>query len=121
MTFRATGGVLLTSEASGMDPVSLLFRLRLVFLKWTIVPRVDLPLRRVSVENCQHYEAGADQSKRDHFCRRRFVGSANRGIVIQTLFDLGPTSRAELARRAGVNRTTISGIVPASDRRQCPR
>jgi predicted NBD/HSP70 family sugar kinase len=39
------------------------------------------------------------------------VGSANRGIVIQTLFDLGPTSRAELARRAGVNRTTISGIV----------
>jgi hypothetical protein len=39
------------------------------------------------------------------------VGSANRGIVIQTLFDLGPTSRAELARRGGVNRTTISGIV----------
>jgi hypothetical protein len=39
------------------------------------------------------------------------VGSANRGIVIQTLFDLGPTGRAELARRAGVNRTTISGIV----------
>lgn len=39
------------------------------------------------------------------------VGSANRGFVIQALFDLGPTSRAELARRAGVNRTTISGIV----------
>ena len=39
------------------------------------------------------------------------VGSANRGLVIQALFDLGPTSRAELARRAGVNRTTISGIV----------
>ena len=33
------------------------------------------------------------------------------GLVIQALFDLGPTSRAELARRAGVNRTTISGIV----------
>ena len=39
------------------------------------------------------------------------VGSANRGFVIQALFDLGPTSRAELARVAGVNRTTISGIV----------
>lgn len=39
------------------------------------------------------------------------VGTANRGLVMQALFDLGPTSRAELARRAGVNRTTISGIV----------
>jgi hypothetical protein len=39
------------------------------------------------------------------------ASSANRGLVIQALFDLGPTSRAELARRAGVNRTTISGIV----------
>ena len=39
------------------------------------------------------------------------VGSANRSFIIQALFDLGPTSRAELARRAGVNRTTISGIV----------
>lgn len=39
------------------------------------------------------------------------VGTANRGRVIQTLYDLGPTSRAELARVAGVNRTTISGIV----------
>src|SRR4029077_3096630 len=39
------------------------------------------------------------------------VGTANRGLVIQALFDLGPTSRAELARYARVNRTTISGIV----------
>jgi predicted NBD/HSP70 family sugar kinase len=39
------------------------------------------------------------------------VGATNRGLVIQALFDLGPTSRAELARLAGVNRTTISGIV----------
>ena len=39
------------------------------------------------------------------------MGTANRGLVIQALFDLGPTSRAELARRPGVNRTTISGIV----------
>jgi len=39
------------------------------------------------------------------------VGTANRGRVIQALYDMGPTSRAELARAAGVNRTTISGIV----------
>lgn len=39
------------------------------------------------------------------------MGSANRGVVIQALYDLGPTSRAELARLAGVNKTTISGIV----------
>lgn len=39
------------------------------------------------------------------------IGPANRGRVLQALFDLGPTSRAELARYAGVNRTTISGIV----------
>ena len=39
------------------------------------------------------------------------VGSTNRGRVLQALFDLGPTSRAELARLAGVNRATISGIV----------
>lgn len=39
------------------------------------------------------------------------IGPANRGRVLQALFDLGPTSRAELARYAQVNRTTISGIV----------
>lgn len=39
------------------------------------------------------------------------VGSTNRGRVVQALFDHGPSSRAELARLAGVNRTTISGIV----------
>ncbi len=39
------------------------------------------------------------------------VGSTNRGRVVQALFDRGPSSRAELARLAGVNRTTISGIV----------
>src|ERR1700752_744398 len=39
------------------------------------------------------------------------VGSTNRGRVLQALFDLGPTSRAELARLAGVNRPPIPGIV----------
>lgn len=39
------------------------------------------------------------------------VGSANRGRILQALFDLGPTSRADLARYAGVNRATISGII----------
>jgi predicted NBD/HSP70 family sugar kinase len=46
------------------------------------------------------------------------VGSANRGRVLQALFDLGPTSRAELARHVGVNRATITGIVqPLVDQR----
>src|SRR5689334_22918733 len=45
------------------------------------------------------------------------MGHANRGRVIQALFDLGPTSRAELARVIGVNRATITGIVqPLIDR-----
>jgi len=39
------------------------------------------------------------------------VGRANRGRVLQALFDLGPTSRAELARYTGVNRSTITAIV----------
>jgi len=39
------------------------------------------------------------------------VGSANRGRILQALFDLGPTSRADLARYTGVNRATISGII----------
>jgi predicted NBD/HSP70 family sugar kinase len=39
------------------------------------------------------------------------IGLANRGRVLQVLFDLGPVSRAELARHVGVNRATITGIV----------
>jgi predicted NBD/HSP70 family sugar kinase len=54
---------------------------------------------------------GASEKVPRSFLSSSAVGTANRGLVIQALFDLGPTSRAELARRAGVNRTTISGIV----------
>nr|WP_244639592.1 ROK family transcriptional regulator [Aureimonas endophytica] len=39
------------------------------------------------------------------------IGSINRGRVLQALYDNGPTSRADLARLAGVNRTTVTGIV----------
>lgn len=39
------------------------------------------------------------------------VGAINRGRVLQALYDNGPKSRADLARLAGVNRTTITGIV----------
>ncbi len=39
------------------------------------------------------------------------IGLANRGRVLQVLFDLGPTSRAELARHVDVNRATITGII----------
>lgn len=39
------------------------------------------------------------------------MGDVNRGRLLQSLFDLGPTSRADLARHIGVNRATITGIV----------
>ncbi|WP_225769977.1 ROK family transcriptional regulator [Inquilinus sp. Marseille-Q2685] len=39
------------------------------------------------------------------------MGDLNRGRLLQSLFDLGPTSRADLARHIGVNRATITGIV----------
>lgn len=39
------------------------------------------------------------------------IGESNKRRVLQTLFDLGPTSRAELARLSGTKRTTITGIV----------
>lgn len=39
------------------------------------------------------------------------IGESNKRRVLQTLFDLGPTSRAELARLSGSKRTTITGIV----------
>lgn len=39
------------------------------------------------------------------------IGESNRRRVLQMLFDLGPTSRAELARLTDTKRTTISGIV----------
>ena len=55
---------------------------------------------------------GADSPRRSRaLISPSAIGSANRGRVLQALFDLGPTSRAELARHAAVNRTTISGIV----------
>ncbi|OWJ68807.1 ROK family transcriptional regulator [Inquilinus limosus] len=39
------------------------------------------------------------------------MGDLNRSRLLQSLFDLGPTSRADLARHIGVNRATITGIV----------
>ncbi|MBI4728062.1 MAG: ROK family transcriptional regulator [Acidobacteria bacterium] len=39
------------------------------------------------------------------------IGDVNRSRVLQALCDLGPLSRADLARMAGVPRATISGIV----------
>ena len=39
------------------------------------------------------------------------IGESNKRRVLQMLFDLGPTSRAELARLTGTKRTTITGIV----------
>ncbi|MBS1906788.1 MAG: ROK family transcriptional regulator [Actinobacteria bacterium] len=39
------------------------------------------------------------------------IGETNRGRVLETLHRLGPSSRAELARRLGVNRATIATIL----------
>jgi len=39
------------------------------------------------------------------------IGESNKRRIIQMLFDLGPTSRADLARLTGKKRTTITGIV----------
>jgi predicted NBD/HSP70 family sugar kinase len=39
------------------------------------------------------------------------IGAINRGRILQALYDNGPTSRVDLARLAGVNRTTVTGIV----------
>jgi predicted NBD/HSP70 family sugar kinase len=35
----------------------------------------------------------------------------NEGLVLRTLFDHGPVSRADVARRTGLTRTTVSGVV----------
>ncbi|WP_259666386.1 MULTISPECIES: ROK family transcriptional regulator [Rhizobium] len=46
------------------------------------------------------------------------LGPANRGRLLQALYDMGPSSRADLARYTGVSRGTIGGIVqPLLDRR----
>src|SRR6185437_13891960 len=35
----------------------------------------------------------------------------NERLVLRTLYDLGPISRAEVARLTGLTRTTVSGVV----------
>ncbi|MBZ9994310.1 ROK family protein [Mesorhizobium sp. BH1-1-4] len=46
------------------------------------------------------------------------VGAVNRGRLLQALYDMGPSSRADLARFTGVSRGTIGGIVqPLLDQR----
>ena len=69
-----------------------------------------VPGHPLSAEPNSFAEGGLDRVQRP-LLSSSVVGTANRGLVIQALFDLGPTSRVELARHARVNRTTISGIV----------
>ncbi|WP_018099368.1 ROK family protein [Sinorhizobium meliloti] len=46
------------------------------------------------------------------------LGPVNRGRLLQALYDMGPSSRADLARFTGVSRGTIGGIVqPLLDKR----
>ncbi|MGJ4857851.1 ROK family protein [Labrys sp. La1] len=51
------------------------------------------------------------ETRRQGLISSTSIGLANRGRVLQVLFDLGPTSRADLARHVGVNRATITGII----------
>jgi predicted NBD/HSP70 family sugar kinase len=55
-------------------------------------------------------EPGVGQSEFSIFSATQ-IGESNKRRVLQMLFDLGPTSRAELARKTGSKRTTITGIV----------
>ena len=73
---------------------------------------------RPSAAESERGEANRSPGQARSLLSSSLVGSTNRGRVLQALFDLGPTSRVELARHAGVNRTTISGIVqPLLDQR----
>jgi predicted NBD/HSP70 family sugar kinase len=56
-------------------------------------------------------DAPRSEARRQGLISSSSIGLANRGRVLQVLFDLGPTSRAELARHVGVNRATITGII----------
>lgn len=58
-------------------------------------------------------DRGADEAGQSDFpiFSATQIGESNKRRVLQMLFDLGPTSRAELARLTGTKRTTITGIV----------
>lgn len=56
-------------------------------------------------------EPARSRSRNQGLISSSAIGLANRGRVLQVLFDLGPASRAELARHVGVNRATITGII----------
>lgn len=76
-----------------------------------MIQRSELNNRRRAGRSLAGNENGRHARPGQTLLSSSLVGATNRGRVLQALFDLGPTSRVELARRAGVNRTTISGIV----------
>jgi predicted NBD/HSP70 family sugar kinase len=57
------------------------------------------------------YRAPAKIASSPRLISQTATGKLNRGRLLQILYDVGPSSRAELARIAGVTKTTIGSIV----------
>ncbi len=77
---------------------------------------VDIPQVEPSSAGRSHLDDILEEGQRSVRSTRNLlsssnVGAVNRGRVLQALFDLGPTSRAGLARYTGVTRATISVII----------
>ncbi|RUX03414.1 ROK family transcriptional regulator [Mesorhizobium sp. M8A.F.Ca.ET.059.01.1.1] len=76
-------------------------------MKFENHPSYSLGRRTPSTKDAAPGEAGSNVT----LISQLDLGAINRGRVLQALYDNGPKSRVDLARLAGVNRTTITGIV----------
>lgn len=76
-------------------------------MKFENQPSYSLGRRTLSTKDVAPGEAGTNVT----LISQLTLGAINRGRVLQALYDNGPKSRVDLARLAGVNRTTITGIV----------
>ncbi len=82
---------------------------------------MDSLIRRLEAHRVGDSEGSPDDRHRDESAKDRMLaqkliptgtlGPANRGRLLQALYDIGASSRADLARITGVTRGTIGGIV----------
>ncbi|MBY2996398.1 ROK family protein [Rhizobium leguminosarum] len=82
---------------------------------------MDSLIRRLEAHRLGESEGSSDDRPKDESAKgivpaqklipTRTLGPANRGRLLQALYDIGPSSRADLARLTGVTRGTIGGIV----------
>ena len=68
---------------------------------------LSIPLAKSSVERARDDERMRLPAKATHAQTRQH----NHRLVLRTLYDLGPISRAEVARSTGLTRTTVSDVV----------